>query len=330
MLWKGFQKPKRLEVDRDEPDRHLRPFSAQPFERGFGTTVGNALRRVLLSCIEGAAITAVRVEGVLHEFSPIPGAMEDTTDLILNLKRVPLKMHVEHPQDAHAQDLGSGRGAGQAHHPRPRHRDPRPRGLHRDPRPGLDALRRDARQAGPRLRLRRQELRRGPLDRLDPGRLDRTRRCKKVNYFVENARVGQATDYEKLTLEVWTNGAVTPRDAVGLGAQADEGPPRDLHQHRRGRRGAGETPVELSEADREVVVGEAGQERRRDGAVRALLQLPQERQHPHHRRAGPEDRGRDAQDQELRPEVAERDQGDPGRHGPLPRHEAGQLPGAAA
>src|SRR5262249_56744799 len=73
-------------------------FTAQPFERGFGTTVGNALRRVLLSSIEGAAITAIRVEGVLHEFSPIPGAMEDTTDLILNLKRVPLKMHVEHPK----------------------------------------------------------------------------------------------------------------------------------------------------------------------------------------------------------------------------------------
>src|SRR5262249_58635416 len=73
-------------------------FTAQPFERGFGTTVGNALRRVLLSSIEGAAITAVRVEGVLHEFSPIPGAVEDTTDLILNLKRIPLKMHVEHPK----------------------------------------------------------------------------------------------------------------------------------------------------------------------------------------------------------------------------------------
>src|SRR6266705_3697674 len=98
MLWKGFQKPKRLEVDREGLTDHFCRFFAQPFERGFATTVGNALRRVLLSSIEGAAITAVRVEGVLHEFSPIPGAMEDTTDLILNLKRVPLKMHVEHPK----------------------------------------------------------------------------------------------------------------------------------------------------------------------------------------------------------------------------------------
>ena len=98
MLWKGFQKPKRLEVDRDTQTDLYGRFYAQPFERGFATTVGNALRRVLLSSIEGAAVTAVRVEGVLHEFSPIPGAMEDTTDLILNLKRVPLKMHVDHPK----------------------------------------------------------------------------------------------------------------------------------------------------------------------------------------------------------------------------------------
>src|SRR5687768_5312315 len=98
MLWKGFQKPKRLEVDRDTLTDTYGRFFAQPFERGFATTVGNALRRVLLSSIEGAAITAVRIEGVLHEFSPIPGAKEDTTDLILNLKRLALKLHVEHPK----------------------------------------------------------------------------------------------------------------------------------------------------------------------------------------------------------------------------------------
>src|SRR6201981_3695641 len=98
MLWSDFQKPKKLDYDPETLTANYGRFIAQPFERGFGTTVGNALRRVLLSSIEGAAITAIRVEGVLHEFSPIPGAMEDTTDLILNLKRVPLKMHVEHPK----------------------------------------------------------------------------------------------------------------------------------------------------------------------------------------------------------------------------------------
>jgi DNA-directed RNA polymerase subunit alpha len=95
MLWKGFQRPKRLEFERETlTDRYGR-FYAQPFERGFGTTIGNAMRRVLLSSIEGAAVTAVKIDGVLHEFSPIPGVVEDATDIILNLKQVPLKMHVD-------------------------------------------------------------------------------------------------------------------------------------------------------------------------------------------------------------------------------------------
>ena len=95
MLWKGFQRPKRLEFERETLTDRFGRFYAQPFERGFGTTVGNALRRVLLSSIEGAAVTAVKIDGVLHEFSPIPGVVEDATDIILNLKQVPLKMHVD-------------------------------------------------------------------------------------------------------------------------------------------------------------------------------------------------------------------------------------------
>src|SRR5437899_13005426 len=99
MLWKGFQKPKRLTVANDPPatDTYAQ-FSAQPFERGFGTTIGNALRRVLLSSIEGAAITAVKIEGVLHEFSSIPGVVEDATDIILNLKQVPIKLNTDLPK----------------------------------------------------------------------------------------------------------------------------------------------------------------------------------------------------------------------------------------
>src|SRR5712692_10040619 len=100
MLWKGFQKPKRLIVNNETTtDQYTHAqFSAQPFERGFGTTIGNALRRVLLSSIEGAAITAVKIEGVLHEFSSIAGVVEDATDIILNLKQIPLKMNVEGPK----------------------------------------------------------------------------------------------------------------------------------------------------------------------------------------------------------------------------------------
>ena len=98
MLWKGFQKPKRLAVNLETLTPTYGEFSAQPFERGFGTTVGNSLRRVLLSSIEGAAVTAVKIEGVLHEFSPIPGVVEDATDIILNLKQIPLRLHGDRPK----------------------------------------------------------------------------------------------------------------------------------------------------------------------------------------------------------------------------------------
>lgn len=91
-MFKGFQKPKRLVANTETLTERYGMFTAQPFERGFGTTIGNSLRRVLLSSIEGAAITAVRIEGVAHEFSPIPGVTEDATDIILNLKQVPFKM----------------------------------------------------------------------------------------------------------------------------------------------------------------------------------------------------------------------------------------------
>src|SRR2546430_12171094 len=96
MLWKGFQKPKRLSINTEENNLTYAQFAAQPFERGFGTTIGNALRRVLLSSIEGAAVTAVKIEGILHEFSPIAGVVEDATDIILNVKQIPLKLHVDY------------------------------------------------------------------------------------------------------------------------------------------------------------------------------------------------------------------------------------------
>jgi len=218
MLWKGFQKPKRLEVDTESLTDHYGRFYAQPFERGFATTVGNALRRALLSSIEGAAITAVRVEGVLHEFSPIPGAQEDTTDLILNLKRVPLKIHVDHSKTLYLKTSEPGEV----------------RGKHITPDADVEVLDPEAYVAtlseGATLEV---EM------RVKPGRgyvsadknfdedlaigwipVDSVHSpIKKVNYFVDAARVGQATDYEKLTLEIWTNGAVSPRDAGGLAAR---------------------------------------------------------------------------------------------------------------
>ena len=218
MLWKGFQKPKRLEVDRDSLTDHYGRFFAQPFERGFATTVGNALRRVLLSSIEGAAITAVRVEGVLHEFSPIPGAKEDTTDLILNLKRIPLKLHVDHPKTLILKTSESGDIL--AKHITPDADidilDPEAYIAHLSPGATLSVELRVKQGRGYVSADKNfdEDLSIGwiPVDSVHSP-------VKKVNYFVENARVGQATDYEKLTLEVWSNAAVTPRDAVGLASK---------------------------------------------------------------------------------------------------------------
>ena len=256
MLWKGFQKPKRLEVDRESQTDHYGRFFAQPFERGFATTVGNALRRVLLSSIEGAAITAVRVEGVLHEFSPIPGAMEDTTDLILNLKRIPLKMHVDHPKTLVLKTSEAGEV----------------RAKHITPDPDIEILDPDAYIAtlgqGSTLALEmRVKQGRGyvsadknfdedlyigwiPVDSVHSP-------IKKVNYFVDAARVGQATDYEKLSLEVWTGGAISPRDAVGLAAKLM----RDhltIFVNVEDDEAAEEQAVEISDADREATYEKLG------------------------------------------------------------------------
>src|SRR4029079_6904561 len=250
MLWKGFQKPKRLEMDREGLTDHFGRFSAQAFERGFATTVGNALRRVLLSSIEGAAITAVRVEGVLHEFSPIPGAMEDTTDLILNLKRVPLKMHVEHPKTLLLKTSAPG--------------EVRAKDI--TPDPDVEILDPEADSAtlgqveplSVEVRVKQgrgyvsadknfdEDLSIGwiPVDSVHSP-------IKKVNYFVDNARVGQATDYEKLSMEVWTSGAVSPRDAVGLASKLMKDH-LSIFINLEEDEESETTPVELSEADREV------------------------------------------------------------------------------
>jgi len=252
MLWKGFQKPKRLEVERETLTDTFGRFYAQPFERGFATTVGNALRRVLLSSIEGAAITAVRVDGVLHEFSPIPGAMEDTTDLILNLKRVPLRMHVEHPKTLYIKTSEAGEV-------RAKHITPDADIDVLDPEAYIATLGQGATLAV-EMRVKEgrgytsadknfdEDLSIGwiPLDSVHSP-------VKKVNYFVDAARVGQATDYEKLTLEVWTNGAVSPRDAVGLASKLMKDH-LSIFINIEDEDEDSEQPVEIADQDREVLM----------------------------------------------------------------------------
>ncbi len=218
MLWKGFQKPKRLACNLDTLTDKYGQFSAQPFERGFGTTIGNALRRVLLSSIEGAAITAVRIEGVLHEFSSIPGVVEDATDIILNLKQIPLKMSVEGPKTLYLTVDQPGEVTSRL--------------IQEDA--DVEILDKDVYLAtvseGGSLNIEmRVKVGRGyvsaeknfdedlpigyiPVDSVHSP-------IRKVNYGVEAARLGQMTDYDKLTLDVWTNGAISPQDSVGLAAK---------------------------------------------------------------------------------------------------------------
>ncbi len=218
MLWTGFQKPKRLEVERSTLTTHYGRFYAQPFERGFGTTIGNALRRVLLSSIEGAAITAVKIEGVLHEFSPIPGALEDTTEIILNLKRIPFKMHSDGPTTVmlHAEREGSVK-SGDIELPADVEvldKDIHIATLSSTGKLDIEMRLKDGRGYVPAEKNFDEDLTIGyiPLDSVHSP-------IKKVNYVVEAARVGQATDYDKLTFDVWTNGCVSPQDAVGMASK---------------------------------------------------------------------------------------------------------------
>jgi DNA-directed RNA polymerase subunit alpha len=218
MLWKGFQKPKRVIVTGDTSNDRYAAFSAQPFERGFGTTIGNALRRVLLSSIEGAAITAVKIEGVLHEFSSIPGVVEDATDVILNLKQIPLKLHGDEPKLIYLKGTQPGRYTSA--------------NIEHDA--DIELLDKDIYigtvSEGGSLEIEmRVQNGRGYIsaDRnFDEGLgigyipVDSVHSpVRKVNYFVEAARLGQVTDYDKLTIEVWTNGSITPQDALGLAAK---------------------------------------------------------------------------------------------------------------
>jgi len=218
MMWKNFQRPKRLDFERETLTDRFGRFYAQPFERGFGTTMGNALRRVLLSSIEGAAVTAVKIDGVLHEFSPIPGVVEDATDIILNLKQIPLKVHTDQVKTLHLKVTKAG--------------EVRASDIQGDA--DVEILEPDAHIATVsgsgsltmELRVKRgrgyvsadknfdEDLGIGwiPVDSVHTP-------VKKVHYLVESARVGQNTDYDKLTLEVWTNGAVTARDAVSLASK---------------------------------------------------------------------------------------------------------------
>ncbi|MGA2261542.1 MAG: DNA-directed RNA polymerase subunit alpha, partial [Acidobacteriota bacterium] len=217
-MTKGFQKPKRLICDLETLSPTYGQFYAQPFERGFGTTIGNALRRVLLSSIEGAAITAVKIEGVLHEFTPIPNVTEDATNIIMNLKQMPIRLRVAHEKTIYLE-------ADQPGEVKSGNVTPDPDVEILDPNVHLATI-----GEGGSLKIKmRVKNGRGyipadenfeedlpigfiPLDSVHSP-------IKRVNYSVEAARLGQTTDYDKLVLDVWTNGCIRPQDAIAQAAK---------------------------------------------------------------------------------------------------------------
>ncbi len=216
--WKDLIRPKRLEVEKETLTPTYGRFTAEPFERGFGITIGNSLRRILLSSLQGGAITSLKVDGVLHEFSTIPGTKEDITEIILNLKEVRLKLHTEGPKTIRvkaegptvlkAGDILTG-DAVEILNP-----DHYIATLSRDGKLSMELVVKTGRGyvSAERNKEEGQPIGTIPMDAIFSP-------IKKVNYTVTNARVGQITDYDKLILEVWTDGSLNPEEAVAHAAK---------------------------------------------------------------------------------------------------------------
>ncbi|SHE72189.1 DNA-directed RNA polymerase subunit alpha [Desulfacinum infernum DSM 9756] len=216
--WRELIRPKRLEIEAGEDPTRYAKFTCEPLERGFGTTLGNALRRVLLSSLRGAAITAVKIDGVLHEFSSAPGVVEDVTDIILNLKEVRLRLDGDGPKRLVLEKEGEGLvTAGDIQG------DSSVTILNKDL--PICTLAKDGKV---RMELTVDEgkgyvpadwdsaatetIGLIPIDAIFTP-------VRKVSYNVTQARVGQRTDYDKLTMEIWTDGSVSPEDALALAAK---------------------------------------------------------------------------------------------------------------
>ena len=216
--WKDLIRPKRLELEKETLTPFYGKFTAEPFERGFGITIGNSLRRILLSSLQGAAITSVKIDGVLHEFSAVPGAKEDITEIILNLKEVRLKLHTEGPKTIRvkaegpkvlkAGDIIAG-DAVEILNP-----DHYVATLSRDGKLSMEMVVKVGRGYVPAERNKEENQPIGtiPMDAIFSP-------IKKVNYTVTNARVGQITDYDKLTIELWTDGSLGPEEAIAHAAK---------------------------------------------------------------------------------------------------------------
>ena len=216
--WQELIKPSKLNIEAGDEPRRTATIVAEPLERGFGLTLGNALRRVLLSSLQGAAVTSVQIDGVLHEFSSIPGVREDVTDIVLNIKSLGLRMHgdgpkrmtlnVTGPADVVASMIETGHGIDLL-----------------DPNHHICTLDKGAKinmemtvESGKGyVRAAQNRGEDAPIGLIPVDALFSP--VNKVAYKVENTRVGQVTDYDKLAMNVETNGAVSPEDAVALAAR---------------------------------------------------------------------------------------------------------------
>ncbi len=216
--WRDLIKPKKVQVEAETLSSTYGKFVAEPFERGFGTTLGNSLRRVLLSSLQGGAICSLRIKGVLHEFSAIPGVTEDVTDIILNLKGVRLKLHGNEQRTVRVVHKGEG-----VIRARDILTDPNVEILNpdhhiatcsKDANLEMEMVVKIGKGYVPADRNRDERAPVGtiPIDSIFSP-------INKVNFGVSNARVGQMTDYDKLTIELWTDGSVKPEDALAFAAK---------------------------------------------------------------------------------------------------------------
>jgi len=216
--WRDLIRPKQLQVEKESLSDTYGKFFAEPFERGFGTTLGNSLRRILLSTLQGAAITSVRIKGVLHEFSAIQGVTEDVTDIILNLKGVRLKLHSA--DQATIRIVHKGEGIISAGDILVGHSVEVMNPDHHILTCGKDAnleIEMTVRMGKGYVSADRNRDEKAPVGTIPIDAIYSP--IKKVNFTVSNARVGQMTDYDKLTIEVWTDGSANPEDAVAYAAK---------------------------------------------------------------------------------------------------------------
>ena len=214
---KDFQIPMRVEVDKDAHSPTFGRFTTEAFERGFGTTIGNALRRILLSSLTGAAVTTVKIEGVVHEFSTISGVTEDVTAIILNIKSLRLALHTDKPKTIRLKKKGPGEAKGTdiLHDGDVTILTP---DLHiatldKDATLDIEMTVKHGRGYVPAERNKEEGL---PIGVIAIDSIFSP--IRRVNFHVENARVGRMTDYDKLTMEIWTDGTISPRDALSTGA----------------------------------------------------------------------------------------------------------------